>query len=103
MSVSNSRRSNFTFLIGGDHSCFSIAANMLSYSSRSMGLNLTISPAGDIVKFRPIEREEYDSILAAIEKHEWSPPIKNVKFDLREFETDIDAYNNNLVEVLYDD
>ncbi len=68
-----------------------------------MGDDLVFCRAGDIVKFRPIECEEYDSILAAIEKHQWSPPIKNVTFDLREFETDIDAYNNNLVEVLYDD
>ena len=59
--------------------------------------------AGDIVKFRPIDRAEYDDILSQIEQHTWSPPIRDVTFKLREFEQDIDGYNQQLIGVLYDD
>lgn len=55
---------------------------------------------GDIVKFKPITREEYDRDVAAVEAGTFAPPIRDVKFDLREFQKDIDGYNQKLEDVL---
>jgi urea carboxylase len=61
---------------------------------------MVLSRAGDIIKFRPIEREEYDEIEAAVAADRYEPLIRPVQFDLAEFEKDHDAYNARLVEVL---
>jgi urea carboxylase len=58
---------------------------------------------GDIVKFRPIERAEYDEITARVEQHDYAPAIREVTFDLTEFERDIEGYNARLSGVLYGD
>ena len=55
---------------------------------------------GDIVKFKPISREEYDADVEAVEKGLFMPPMHEVEFDLREFEKDIDGYNHKLEGVL---
>jgi len=57
---------------------------------------------GDIVKFKPISSEEYDEDLAAVERNAFSPKIREVHFDLREFEADIEGYNAKLSSVLND-
>jgi urea carboxylase len=51
---------------------------------------------GDIVSFKPIEREEYDALREA--PHE--PRSAPASFSLEEFEPDPDAYNAKLLEVL---
>lgn len=51
---------------------------------------------GDIVRFRSVEREEYDSVLADVEGGRYEPAIREVPFDLREFRKDADAYNAKL-------
>lgn len=51
---------------------------------------------GDIVKFRSIGRDEYDQAVADVESGKFAPPISNVRFDLRDFQSDIDAYNKKL-------
>jgi len=56
---------------------------------------------GDIVKFKSIGRDEYDQAVEDVEKGRFSPPIREVKFDLREFSKDIDGYNAKLEGVLY--
>ncbi len=56
---------------------------------------------GDIVKWRPIDREEYDATIAEVEKGTYTPVMKKVKFDLHEFNADIDGYNHKLLEVLH--
>jgi urea carboxylase len=51
---------------------------------------------GDIVRFRPVSREEYDSLSE-------SPPAPRsaaTSFSLEEFEADPDGYNARLLEVL---
>jgi allophanate hydrolase subunit 1 len=58
---------------------------------------------GDIVKWRPIEREEYDSILADVEAGRFVPRMRDVTFDLEAFEADIDGTNAKLMEALYAD
>lgn len=59
--------------------------------------------AGDIVKFRPISREEFDADLADVEANRFEIRTRDVRFDLREFEADMDGYNEKLIGVLYDD
>jgi urea carboxylase len=51
---------------------------------------------GDIVKFKPIEREEYDQAVADVEAGRFAPKMHDVTFDLREFQKDVDGYNARL-------
>ncbi len=55
---------------------------------------------GDIVKFKPVDRDGYDQAVEDVEKGLFSPPIREVKFDLSEFQSDIDGYNARLEGVL---
>jgi urea carboxylase len=56
---------------------------------------------GDIVKFRPVEREEYDAILEAVERNEYALPSAPVEFSLKEFEADPAGYPATILEALY--
>ena len=56
---------------------------------------------GDIVKFKPIDRDGYDKAVEEVDKGEFSPPIREVSFDLRQYQIDIDGYNAKLEGVLY--
>jgi urea carboxylase len=56
---------------------------------------------GDIVKFKPVNRDGYDQAVEDVDKGRFSPPIKEVKFDLREFQKDIAGTNARLEGVLY--
>jgi urea carboxylase len=51
---------------------------------------------GDIVKFKPIGREEYDHTVGEVAAGRFTPAISDVTFDLREFQKDIDGYNARL-------
>jgi allophanate hydrolase subunit 1 len=51
---------------------------------------------GDIVKFKPIGREEYDHTVEDVAAGRFAPAISDVTFDLREFRKDIDGYNARL-------
>ncbi|MEM6461979.1 MAG: allophanate hydrolase subunit 1 [Pseudomonadota bacterium] len=55
---------------------------------------------GDIVKWKPINRDEYDQTLAQVEAGNYEPNIKDVVFDLAAFNQDIDGTNARLLEVL---
>jgi urea carboxylase len=56
---------------------------------------------GDIVKFRPIDREAYDQDVADVEAGRYTPPIANVRFSLDDFHKDIDGTNAKLQEALH--
>ncbi|MGO1118012.1 5-oxoprolinase subunit B family protein [Rhodovibrionaceae bacterium A322] len=56
---------------------------------------------GDIVKFKPVDREAYDRILAEVEAGTFEPLIKPVTFSLADFNQDIGAYNKQLEDRLY--
>lgn len=56
---------------------------------------------GDIVKWKPIGREEYDQAVADVDAGRFVPTIRNVTFDLAEFNRNIDAYNAKLLEALH--
>ncbi|MEX3011363.1 allophanate hydrolase subunit 1 [Hoeflea sp. TYP-13] len=55
---------------------------------------------GDIVKWKPIGREEYDQAVADVEAGRFMPRMKEVTFSLEEFNRDIDGTNAKLLEAL---
>lgn len=57
---------------------------------------------GDIVKFKPIAREEYDQILKQVEDGTYEPRMASVTFDLEDFNGDIEGTNLKLMEALND-
>ncbi len=57
---------------------------------------------GDIVKFKPVDRDGYDTAVEEVDKRLFSPPVREVRFDLREFSKDIDGYNAALEGILND-
>ena len=67
-----------------------------------LGDFLVFFKPGDIVKFSPIDRDEYDRILARVEANDWAPRVAEVEFDLDEFNKDMTGYNAKLMEALDD-
>jgi urea carboxylase len=57
---------------------------------------------GDIVKFKPVGRDEYDHAVADVDAGRFAPTIRDVTFDLREFKKDTDGYNRSLEDKLND-
>ena len=57
---------------------------------------------GDIVKWKPIDREEYDRIVKEVEAGRYEPKIANVSFDLEAFNADMVGTNAKLMEALND-
>jgi urea carboxylase len=55
---------------------------------------------GDIVRFRPVDRDEYDTLLASVEAKEFRIRQAPVEFALAPFLDDPDGYNARLLEVL---
>ena len=56
---------------------------------------------GDIVKWKPIDRAEYDRQIAEVEAGTYSLRIVPVSFSLKKFLTDPDGYNTQLLKVLH--
>jgi urea carboxylase len=56
---------------------------------------------GDIVMFRPIDRDTYDKDVAEVEAGRFSPLVRDFTFSLEEFHGDIDGYNAKIGEVLH--
>ncbi|WP_375571468.1 allophanate hydrolase subunit 1 [Ahrensia marina] len=55
---------------------------------------------GDIVKWKPIDRAEYDRILKEVEANTYAPRIAEVEFDLDAFNADMRGTNAKLLEAL---
>lgn len=55
---------------------------------------------GDIVKWKPISREEYDRNVKAVEAGTFDLKVRPVAFSLKAFLADPGAYSRRLVEVL---
>ena len=55
---------------------------------------------GDIVKWKPIGRDEYDAAIEAVDEGKFAPRMANVTFDLADFNDGIDAYNKKLEAIL---
>lgn len=56
---------------------------------------------GDIVKFKPIDRQAYDQMLAEVEAGTFTLKTRPVTFSLDTFLQDPDATNRSLIEVLH--
>jgi len=56
---------------------------------------------GDIVKWKPITRVEYDRDVAAVEAGTFTLRVEPVEFSLDAFQVDPQGYNNRLMESLY--
>lgn len=56
---------------------------------------------GDIIKWKPIGREEYDADMADVAAGRFTPLVREVDFSLRDFQADPDAANARLLEVLH--
>src|SRR5215469_5336971 len=57
---------------------------------------------GDIVKWKPISREEYDRDVKAVEAGTFNLRVRPVAFSLDAFHKDPGGYSRQLVEVLHD-
>ena len=56
---------------------------------------------GDLIKFHPIDRAEYDEMVKKTDNGQFEPRIRDFQFSLEDFNNDIDGYNKHLKEVLY--
>ena len=56
---------------------------------------------GDIVKWKPISRDEYDRDVKAVEAGTFDLTIRPVNFSLKAFHSDPGGYSQSLVEVLH--
>ena len=56
---------------------------------------------GDIVKWRPIGRTEYDRIIEDMQVGRFEPRMRDVVFSLDDFNADLDGTNAGLMEALY--
>ena len=56
---------------------------------------------GDIVKWKPIDREQYDAAIAEVQAGSFEPRIKDVVFSLDAYNADIDGTNAKLMEALH--
>ena len=56
---------------------------------------------GDIFKFRPIERDEYDAVRARVEDGSFRYEVRPVEFEPEPFFAEPDAYNEGLLARLY--
>ena len=56
---------------------------------------------GDIVKWKPIDRAEYDRQIAEVEAGTYALRIVPVSFSLKDFLADPDGYNQQLLKVLH--
>ncbi|HWG78502.1 MAG TPA: allophanate hydrolase, partial [Stellaceae bacterium] len=56
---------------------------------------------GDIVKWKPISREEYNRDVKAVEAGTFNLATRPVKFSLKSFTKDPGGYSRKLVEALH--
>ena len=56
---------------------------------------------GDIVRCKPICREEYETAVDQVRASTFEPRIRNVVFSLSEFNADLDGTNARLMESLH--
>lgn len=63
--------------------------------------NMCLFRPGDIVKWKPINRDEYDAAIEAVNENKFRPTIREAAFSLAEFNRDINGTNAKLMEVLH--
>lgn len=63
--------------------------------------NMCLFRPGDIVKWKPINRDGYDAAIEAVNENKFEPTIREASFSLADFNRDINGTNARLMEVLY--
>lgn len=58
---------------------------------------------GDIVKFRPVVREEYDDLVRQVDQGTYELKERQVSFSLADYHADLSGYSRKLMEVLHGD
>ncbi|MGO3346711.1 MAG: 5-oxoprolinase subunit B family protein [Marinomonas sp.] len=71
----------------------------LSYFKESMVFFRT----GDIVQFKPVNRDEYDRVLKEVEDGAYAPKTHSFSFDFDLYQNDPEGYKKKMMEVLYVD
>ena len=61
---------------------------------------IVLPKSGDILKFRKIDREEYDSIRDEVEAKTYRTKTGTIEFNSKRFFEDPDSYNEKIVEVI---
>jgi urea carboxylase len=56
---------------------------------------------GDIVKFKPVDRDGYDAAVEAVDKGRFEPVMRPVTFSLEQFKADSTGTNERLLGVLH--
>jgi urea carboxylase len=56
---------------------------------------------GDIVKWKPISRDQYDADIEAVNENKFLPTIREASFSLTDFNNDINGTNAKLMEALH--
>ena len=56
---------------------------------------------GDIVAFKPVDRDGYDAAVEAVDQGRYQPRIRPVSFDLDAFRQSPDATSQATVETLH--
>jgi urea carboxylase len=56
---------------------------------------------GDIVKFKPVDRDGYDAAIEEVERGRFEPPIRPVTFSLNDFHADPASTNAKILGALY--
>lgn len=87
----------------GGYQMFGITPGPIFDPSQSLpdfGDFMVLFRPGDIVRFRPVTREQYDDLRLTVEEGTFSYRTVPVRFELDEFMADPDPYNNRLVEKL---
>lgn len=56
---------------------------------------------GDIVKFKPIDRDTYEQAVEDVETGRFEPRVRDFTFSLEDFHRDVDGCNANVGEALY--
>lgn len=63
--------------------------------------NMCLFRPGDIVKWKPVNRDGYDAAIEAVNENRFEPMIREASFSLADFNRDINGTNARLMEVLY--
>ena len=63
--------------------------------------NMCLFRPGDIIKWKPINRDGYDAAIEAVNENKLEPTIREASFSLADFNRDINGTNAKLMEVLY--
>ena len=84
----------------GGYQMFGVTPMPIYDPSREVGHlreTMTFFRPGDVVRFRPVDREGYDDMVRQVGEGRFEPAIRPIVFDLDAFEADVHSYNAALL------